>query len=778
MKKRIIIFSLSLALALSTAPSLLYNNDLTIVHADEAESETNSYPFQYKNCNDHIEIIGSSNVQGMLSIPEEIDGLPITIILPGAFKDAGSLSEVFLPITVEEIGDEAFAGCCNLRSVHFSPVLRSIGKRAFYNCSRIKVMILPDTVQTIGEEAFAECSLQNVILPDSLKRIEKRVFLNNSILDTISIPAGVDRIERSAFEGCNALQHICYKGSANSWDVLSIAPGNESLTQAELLCDYNKQIVNRSCSFDPDRDTWAFLNKDVGYYVLSDEKLAEMTQGMSDTEKAKVYSFWESIKDGEYRGVCAGMAATSMLAAYGILDPSELDPDAECLHDVVLTDEVRELLTYYLVLQSSDSFFEGDVFSDFKLYYYLEHGLPVYCSYYATLKKEGQLSRSGHAVIAYGVEDGLFEFDGTVFTKRILTYDSNVDADSDRDGCIYWGQLPDSENPLPEIMVYVPYQNERGMSRIIENPEKYSIDALNLHGMNKGSVYSKPSENCALLRSLQLPAEYTVQRAEPDGFESINNYEVGTAGLNHTILFPDAETNYGITLNDPQELDCSMSYEHFWYAIDGSQIGTASFSPDGSVSVKGQDAPCTITMVSDEGYHSTSFYEVSISGENMKEMKLSGTVNGYMLEGDQLKGITIQAVNENTTICLSFTTPSDRVLISELDENCISVLEDTDKDGIFETILVSQTEYSIGDVNGDGSVNASDAASVLIYAAEYGATGSSQYLNAMQCNRADLNEDGYINSSDAASILQYAALVGSGAKLEVMDFIHQYKGGK
>ena len=89
------------------------------------------------------------------------------------------------------------------------------------------------------------------------------------------------------------------------------------------------------------------------------------------------------------------------------LDPSELDPDAKCLHDVKLTDEVRELITYYWAVQGTDAFKESDIRTSEKWDYYLEQGIPVlfwYGGFY--YNEEGKNVFLGHAVVAYGVERG------------------------------------------------------------------------------------------------------------------------------------------------------------------------------------------------------------------------------------------------------------------------------------------------------------------------------------------------------------------------------------
>lgn len=79
-------------------------------------------------------------------------------------------------------------------------------------------------------------------------------------------------------------------------------------------------------------------------------------------------------------------------------------------------------------------------------------------------------------------------------------------------------------------------------------------------------------------------------------------------------------------------------------------------------------------------------------------------------------------------------------------------------------------EVSLGELNNDGAVNASDAAIVLIAAADYGANGTSSLSDA-QSAAADLNGDKAVNASDAALILQYAAIRGGGSTLSVRLFL-------
>ncbi len=83
----------------------------------------------------------------------------------------------------------------------------------------------------------------------------------------------------------------------------------------------------------------------------------------------------------------------------------------------------------------------------------------------------------------------------------------------------------------------------------------------------------------------------------------------------------------------------------------------------------------------------------------------------------------------------------------------------------YELEVVELTDNTdCGDVNLDGSINAADAALVLIYAAQVGAGETPDLPDEQWKTRADYNHDGDINASDAAGILIYAAEVGANGK--------------
>ena len=74
------------------------------------------------------------------------------------------------------------------------------------------------------------------------------------------------------------------------------------------------------------------------------------------------------------------------------------------------------------------------------------------------------------------------------------------------------------------------------------------------------------------------------------------------------------------------------------------------------------------------------------------------------------------------------------------------------------------------DNNSDGSVNASDAAAILVYASLQGAGADMSDVSGEE--HMDVNGDGIINATDAAVILEISAKIGSG---DVVEYLDEYR---
>ena len=126
----------------------------------------------------------------------------------GLFKDFFSLESLYLPKTIQVIGDRAFSNCTGLHKIILPANLTSIGVEAFKNCSNLIVINLPAKISKIGSRAFQNCSkLEKVVLPSYLKTIESKLFYACDNLNEITV-FGVNEIYSSFICGCKSLKII------------------------------------------------------------------------------------------------------------------------------------------------------------------------------------------------------------------------------------------------------------------------------------------------------------------------------------------------------------------------------------------------------------------------------------------------------------------------------------------------------------------------------------------------------------------------------------------
>lgn len=90
-----------------------------------------------------------------------------TIIIPEKVICYGYLC------TVTSIGNHAFYGCSEIKSVKIPSSVKKIGRGAFYGCSGLTSIKIPMSVREIGDEAFKDCiGLTSVEIPTSVEENE------------------------------------------------------------------------------------------------------------------------------------------------------------------------------------------------------------------------------------------------------------------------------------------------------------------------------------------------------------------------------------------------------------------------------------------------------------------------------------------------------------------------------------------------------------------------------------------------------------------------------
>lgn len=142
-----------------------------------------------------------------------------------------NITSVHLPVSLREIGEEAFYGNPLLSNVHIPENVSRIGAKSFYKsgierikvsnqvkkiehgtfaiCRNLKNVELPEGLESLGIDAFGECiELQFIELPSTLKNIDRGVFWRCTNLQKIEIPAGVESIGEYVFFHCDSLKDV------------------------------------------------------------------------------------------------------------------------------------------------------------------------------------------------------------------------------------------------------------------------------------------------------------------------------------------------------------------------------------------------------------------------------------------------------------------------------------------------------------------------------------------------------------------------------------------
>ncbi len=147
---------------------------------------------------------GTLTISGKVSMEDYSGGSPA----PWSVH-ASEISAVVLEEGVTSIGNYAFRGLSALKSVDIPASVTAIGKYAFYNCTALTGIAIPDTVTSIESSAFRNCTaLKSMDLPDALETIRDSVFDGCTSLKSVDIPNSVIGINGRAFDGCSALTSV------------------------------------------------------------------------------------------------------------------------------------------------------------------------------------------------------------------------------------------------------------------------------------------------------------------------------------------------------------------------------------------------------------------------------------------------------------------------------------------------------------------------------------------------------------------------------------------
>lgn len=137
----------------------------------------------------------------LLYIPSYIGRKPVVSIAGRAFNASKTLTAVYVPSTVKDIGDSAFFGCNNLDRVSIQGGNLKIGNRAFAGCRSLKRVVFNGAAAELGDYAFWDCSKIAIYYTQNVTTIGECAFLGSGLSGELDL-RGVKNIKSGAFKGC------------------------------------------------------------------------------------------------------------------------------------------------------------------------------------------------------------------------------------------------------------------------------------------------------------------------------------------------------------------------------------------------------------------------------------------------------------------------------------------------------------------------------------------------------------------------------------------------
>lgn len=130
---------------------------------------------------ENVQELGESAFENCSSITSITVPSSIKEIAKAAFKGCSSLTTITLLEGLETIGVSAFEGCKNISNFKLPNTLKKISASAFRENSSVSFteIYIPDSVQEIGEYAFSQCSrLTLVYISEKVEIVGNEAFAN------------------------------------------------------------------------------------------------------------------------------------------------------------------------------------------------------------------------------------------------------------------------------------------------------------------------------------------------------------------------------------------------------------------------------------------------------------------------------------------------------------------------------------------------------------------------------------------------------------------------
>ncbi len=125
------------------------------------------------------------------------------VVIPAQFSYKGRTYNVI------SVGQNAFAGCEELRSVQLPPNLKALSACAFFGCTNLQQVTISDKIQAFGSSVFTGCtSLQQISLPRKTDHVDSLMFYCCASLTSLVLPHRIRTVCQGALEHLPAMTDL------------------------------------------------------------------------------------------------------------------------------------------------------------------------------------------------------------------------------------------------------------------------------------------------------------------------------------------------------------------------------------------------------------------------------------------------------------------------------------------------------------------------------------------------------------------------------------------
>ena len=567
------------------------------------------------------------------------------------------------------------------------------------------------------------------------------------------IPKTVRSIGKNGLTGSDSFKKICFGGSVEQWNVLKentarIDAGNIFSAQVIL---YSGHIFDTWSFGNSDE---SFGNKENGYFITQ-EDFNRLIHSLSNSDREAVqYKFevdwklpWKKNRynvDGVgtnyevWGGSCYGLAAWTMLVNNGVRNAADIDTSCDSLRETPIpkaNSQVESAINFYHFQQLTAS-----VEKERKNFLQLSQGeqLERLKSAGENANKTGEVFMLGlewftgivdpitkkikswkwgaHSVVGYGwekIEPKAITVNGEtkIYDNRILIYNTNFPG-SDKDANLYFNGDGAWCIPAHDIVsINNSAQKKNGnngrLKRLITDSDiTNAVDYKSGESLSRANRLLRSagqSSNSMLITDCD--AEYTLIWDDKSvdvsgsivddqmgyGVEiSLDSMATAYGNGSATVYLPNSSNGYTVVSKRPMSL--VFRNDDYFTGVSLSSTGKVTFMQDGTVSVNADgDTDFYVDTVANESKYSLPWYKTEITGNMVGSFSTKKTENGMILSADNLESISIQVTGDEEIQGTTITSDRPDLLLTQ-DENGLTILEDSDGDGIFDRRALTQEE--------------------------------------------------------------------------------------